>query len=338
MRGSSVGLLLILTVAAASARAATGLEITRKEATAARGRVNEIRAQQMSLRSELNQLATRIEALKAESKGALLKAGPLESSLRRSQELSGLLTDAAQRLAHAEAELERHDLALLSTLSAELEAMRARWDRTSDRQARAELLRRMREIRAEREQVRARLPAARVPALEVRGSDDPEDLLEQADALRDSEDKVRQQMRALQAQIAEIRRERELERRMSDFLGEEKLFDEQDRRLRSATSSSRLRAAGDPAPGGSTAFSFGTTDAARETAPTSASPTPSGTSTPAPIPDSRPFIGGGNPPALDGADVRELSALEAKLKKLESLAQQLDERADAIEARARGLR
>ncbi|HZA13544.1 MAG TPA: TetR family transcriptional regulator, partial [Myxococcaceae bacterium] len=203
----------------------TDLESTRKEAAASRARVNDVRAQQMSLRSELNQLAARIETLKAQRKGALLKGGELETALRRSQELSDQLTGAARELARAETELQTDNLALMTALSAELESLRARWDQTRDRAARSDLLARMRALRGERAQVYAMLPAGATPPVEVRGSDHPEDLLEQADALRDSEDKVRQQIKAVEARIVEVRRERELERRMSDFLGEEALFD-----------------------------------------------------------------------------------------------------------------
>jgi hypothetical protein len=179
--------------------------------------------------------------------------------------------------------------------------------------------------------------------LEVRGSDDPEDLLEQANALRDSEDKVRQQMKALQLRIAEIHRERELDRRMSDFLGEERLFDEQDRRLRSASAASRTGSptADTAAPGGvfSATASPGALQPTSATSATSSTSTASAGSGGAPsIHDSRPRVGGGDPVSPEGADLRELSALEEKLRKLESLVQQLDARASEIEARAREAR
>ncbi|HZA51843.1 MAG TPA: hypothetical protein VE549_13955, partial [Myxococcaceae bacterium] len=41
---------------------------------------------------------------------------------------------------------------------------------------------------------------------------------------------------------------------------------------------------------------------------------------------------------VEEGDPRELSALEARLKKLQSLAKEIDERADGIEARARDTR
>ena len=71
-----------------------------------------------------------------------------------------------------------------------------------------------------------------MPPLSGTASDDPAELLEQADAVRDAEDKVRQRMEQLQTRIHELKDERDLDRRMNDFLGEESIFDEQDRRLR----------------------------------------------------------------------------------------------------------
>jgi len=68
-----------------------------------------------------------------------------------------------------------------------------------------------------------------VPSAKV--SDDPEELLERADALFDSEDKLRREERALEARIGELRSEQDIDRRMSDFLGEGTLFDEADRRI-----------------------------------------------------------------------------------------------------------
>ena len=70
----------------------------------------------------------------------------------------------------------------------------------------------MRSVRQERDQVRSMLPAAKVPALEaLRPSDDPEDLLEQADLLKDNEDKVRRQLQGLEKRIAEAKEERDLD-------------------------------------------------------------------------------------------------------------------------------
>ncbi|WP_253910740.1 TetR family transcriptional regulator, partial [Pyxidicoccus fallax] len=235
--------LLLCLLSGVPAWGASGLEAVRGRAQTARSEVRSLRGQQQALRDELNGLAAKIEALKAERQGRLTAGTDLESALRRSQELSGSLTGLAQSVAAAEGESERAHLALHTALSDELARLRAAWDGTTDRAQRAKLLEAMRSVRAEREAVRAALPASRVPALDraAPAGDDPEDLLEQADTLRDTEDKVRERLKALRGRITEVREERDLDRRMNDFLGEESMFDEQDRRLRVRLSGDRVQ-------------------------------------------------------------------------------------------------
>lgn len=347
-------LLLAVFLVAIPARAATGLDSARQSAQSARARVNDIRSQQMGMRMELNQLAAKIQDLKSQQKGSVLTGGELDSSLRRSQELSGSLTQIAQSLSQAEAELERDNLALLTALNAELERLRAEWDRQPERAARAQTLARMRTLRQEREQIRAMLPAAKLPALSTTSAadTDPEDLLEQADALRDSEDKVRQKMAALQTRISELREERALDRRMSDFLGDESMFDDQDRRLRQTREVEAARQAMPPLLGGQaesdaagsapaeppTSNEFGTSGETKSTDPVDSRAGPSVSLTLiAKGADSRPQVGGVNSVLLEDANPADLEALQAQLEKLKKLAGQLDSRADEIEARAKEL-
>lgn len=335
--------------------AATPLEVARSQAAQARAHTNELRSKQMGLRMELNTLAARIERLKSRQKGALITGGDLDASLRRSQELSGTLTNLARELSQAEGDLERENLALLGVLNAELDGLRRRWEASSDRNTRADTLARMRSLRQEREQVRAMLPASKVPALQNARSDDPEDLLEQADALRDSEDKVRQRMKALEGRIAELRDERELDQRMNDFLGDQSMFDDEDRRLR-RTLENDLQVQRQPPLFGDSA---GTEAAASPTTsdPGSASqPPPESTSedtrSPAPEPrpaptvsiterakhaDGRPAVGGADALLLGDPNSGDLEALEAQLDKMKKLAEQLDTRADGLEKKAREL-
>ena len=225
--------LLCLTLLASQAWSATGVEAMRANSAGLRSQVSQLRGEQLSKRNELSTLSGRIEALKSQSKGALLPGSELDQSLKRSQELSGTLTDLAQRLSTREAELESANLALLDGLSAELTRLRGEFDRQTDRAARKTLIDQMRRLRAERESVRAALPAAKLPTLEtLKQTDDPEELLEQADLLRDNEEKVRRELKALDARITQRRDEVELDRRVQRFMGEESMFDDQDRRLR----------------------------------------------------------------------------------------------------------
>lgn len=224
---------LALFLLAAPALSAGQLDAVRGQAVKARAAVGAVRSDQMARRSELNTLSARIETLKGQSQGKLLPGGELDGALKKSQELSDQLTGLAQALAARESELETANLALLEALSAELTRLRGEFDRQTDRNARMATIKKLRQARAEREQVRTALPASRVPAmLNVKPSDDPEDLLEQADLMRDREDQVRKQLKGLEQRIAERRDERELDRRVNQFLGEESFFDDSDRRLR----------------------------------------------------------------------------------------------------------
>lgn len=347
--------LLLCLLLGVPAWGASGLDAVRGRAQTARTEVRTLRGQQQALREELNGLAARIEALKAERQGRLTTGAELESALRRSQELSGSLTGLAQSVAAAEGESERSHLALHTALSEELSRLRNAWDGTTDREQRAKLLEAMRTVRAEREAVRAALPASRVPALDrsAPGGDDPEDLLEQADTLRDTEDKVRERLKALRGRITEVREERDLDRRMNDFLGEESMFDEQDRRLRLRVSGDRVQVDRNARRGGETpAFSEDSGGTMGDPAPGVGTPTGevggtpgpnapledrSGSSSTARASDSRPLVESVRAQALAAGGPVDLAALEAEAAKLENLARELDGRASTLERRAQEL-
>jgi hypothetical protein len=225
--------LLIACLFTLPALAAGPLDALRAESRGLRDQVSAVKGQQLAGRNELSKLSERITTLKAESKGKLLPGGELDAALKRSQELSTSLSGLAQSVAGKESALENANLALLDALSAELNRVRAEFDRQSDRQVRKGLIDQMRKLRAEREALRQTLPATRIPNLDsVKPSDDPEELLEQADLLRDNEEKLRKELKSLEARIAERRDEAELDKRVQRFMGEESMFDDSDRRLR----------------------------------------------------------------------------------------------------------
>lgn len=319
----SLGWMLLLV--AGSALGATPLEAARAELGEANAQAAGLRTRKESLGRELDQLAGRIEVLKSERGGALLPGQELESSLRRSQELSGALTELATRLQAAEAQVERAGAALASTLSEELARLRAEWERAPGTEARRQLLARMRQLRAELDRLRARTASSALPSAPSSGgsADDPEDLLEQVDALRDSEDKVRKRLAVLGTRIAEAREERELDRRLHELAGEGALFDEHDRRLRlnrdphvlqfDTTRASDMVPLGASAP--ETAGMGQTGDPARARAPDGLRTKDS---------------------SLDAGD--DLENLEAEQARLRSFADQLRAKAQELEARARELR
>ena len=352
---------LLMTLPAWGAGQLDGL---RASAKAAREQASSVRGEQFQKRAKLNQLSTHIEALKAEAKGKLLPGGELDAALKQSQELSGALTGLAQTMSTRESELETANLALLTALSDQLTQLRADFDRQTDRSARSVILKQFKALRSEREQVRAALPAARVPALEaLKFSDDPTELLEQADAFRDNEDKVRREMKTLDGRIAEAKAEKELDGRVRQFLGEESLFDDQDRRLRvrrdtteaapalgltgakDNTKATESRTAGPPpAVNGAADFNANTPQAAGGIA---APKTPADGTTESYIAptgdthkvtagsDTRPNVG---VQRIAGGDDDDLEELQVQRLKLQDLATQLRARAAELEKKAAELK
>jgi len=317
---------VLIAVCSAAASSATGAQIDqlRESAQKSRQQVSQLKRRQSELRAQLDEVAARIALLK-EQKRNLLPDNELKSLLRRSQDLSRQLTDMAHSLSDADAKAQQRELALLAGLSDELRRVRAEWDGNPERDARQRLIAQMRSLRAEREQVRALLPTAAVPVPESSlASDDPETLLEQADALRDSEDKLREQVRALDVRIAEAHEERELDRRMRDFLGDEAMFDEQDRRFRLHREPEGFSSRTDsPREGTSTP-----TGAGDSPAPSASAQAERAAQKPPQPEEARRQIAGSSP----GDSVE---SLEAQRERLRTLADDLHKRASRVESRAR---
>ncbi len=339
--------------------AAGKLDTLRASAKSAREQVGAVRNEQMAKRQQLNQLSAKIEALKGEAKGKLLPGGQLDAALKQSQELSGALTALAQTMSGRETELEQANLALLEALSGQLTQLRADFDRQTERPARQKLLEQFKALRAEREQVRAALPAAKVPALEaLKFSEDPTELLEQADAVRDNEDKVRRELKALEVRIAEAKSERALDNRMREFLGEESMFDDQDRRLRvrregappalggvqnetpEGGDARHGQVAGPPADSAFSGASPFPPPLFGGASPTTLDKTNTNPATPAAPKvkqgsDARPIVGGQR---IAGGDDDDLEELEVQRLKLQGLAGQLRAKAVELEKKAAQLK
>lgn len=345
--------------------AASSLDALRSGSRGAREQVTSLRTEQLKQRSELSTLSSRIETLKAASKGKLLPGGELDAALKRSQEISGALSELAQQVSGREAELENANLSLLDGLSSELTRLRADFDRQTDRSVRKGLIDQMRKLRSERDALRQTLPAAKIPTLDaVRPSDDPEELLEQADLLRDNEEKLRRELKTLEARIAERRQEAELDRRVQRFMGEESMFDDGDRRLRvqrtvttPAAPASALggtaNETGAPPPAGTSADTtagssgaFGGQSLGTGAAPTAPSRSAAdGTSINTGLDsssirvtnasDARVQVGGAR--AISGGD-DDLDDLEVERLRLQGLAGQLKKKADQLQQRASQLK
>ncbi len=341
LRPATFCLVLLL---GAPASAAPSLEALRQATREGQAELNRVKVEQLARRSELSVLSKRIEGLKAKTKGRLLRGSELDASLKKSQELSTALTELARAAAARQAELEGASIALVDALSGELTRLRAEFDRQSERQARRAIIGRLRALRLERETARAGLPSAKLPALEaLRPSDDPEELLEQADLLRDNQEKVAKELKGLEVRIAERHQEAELELRFRHFLDEEAMFDDQDRRLRverrtiEATSSADPTANNTALPGDSRGLPtpvyqdvangshYGGASASASLDSSSTNQRSVGSS------DSRPEVERARPLDLDRDDV---GRLEQERTKLKTLAESLGREATALEARS----
>jgi hypothetical protein len=314
---------------AAQALGASALEASRVAATHAHDQVSALTHAQTDRRAELDALSQTIETLKAKRQHTA--GGELEADLRRSQALSDQLATLSKNLADASREAQAADLALLSSLNTALADQQRAWS-PADKASRLRTLEAIRSLRAERETVRARLPRSALPSLVAAQTDDPTVLLEQADALRDSEDKVRRKLAELDGRIAQARNERELDRRMNELANDDSLFDEQDRQLRLSRAPDGVLSVDAPA---------GTPRAASATGP----------AVPATGPEDGPLTYGGQPGGLNahasdhqpqlgepGASLPlgdGLSSLEQERARLSQLAGALEAKARAAEEKAR---
>lgn len=354
---------LLAVLLALPALGAGPLEALRTGSRAVAEQLKSLRAEQLSRRSELSTLSTRIEALKASAKGRLLPGGELDAALKQSQELSGSLTELARQVTAREGELEAANVALVEALSAELTRLRSEFDRQTDRAARRATIEAMKRVRAEREAMRAALPATRLPTLDtLKPSDDPEVLLEQADLLRDSEEKLTRDLKALETRLDERKQEAELDRHLQRFLGEESAFDDQDRRLRvqrttqlqgaaptlggagpgrnnSTGNGVSTDVAGSPGQTGS--FGFNPAAAGRDAAPPAAPPVSGGVDSggvrKTEGSDARPQVGKGKATIATGDD-DDINDLEVQRAKVKALVDELRAKAAELEKRAAELK
>ncbi len=195
-----------------------------------------VRAQRDALAREHEKLAAEIRRRKAERDGAgLIPDFRLQQLLRRSQELAETLTLLNRELG-----------ALRQARRGRLEKLALLYDRWVERSAerlqaaagseRADLLAVLNKARQERRAIQRELlperrPARELDAAELLASDDPEELSERVDALRDERDRLRRELAQLDEHRQRLVNEKRLDREMRDFIAEQEIFDEGSRTL-----------------------------------------------------------------------------------------------------------
>jgi hypothetical protein len=188
--------------------------------------------------AQLDQLSKQIETFKAQQQQnpSLFVPGQLDALLKQSQsESEALLVLQAEQARTHQAEHNARD-ELSRVLDARINEERASLSKESDPTRQGELAKDLRSLESERSSLSARVDAApeagsNPAAANGSMSDDPRELRERADALRDRADKLARQKDAIEARIRELHDRQELERQLSRFSREEALFDESDRRV-----------------------------------------------------------------------------------------------------------
>jgi len=195
-----------------------------------------VRAQRDEAARKHEALAAEIRDIKKARKGAsLLPDFGLQNKLRKSQEQAETLTLLNRELeALKQARLDRlQQLALTYDALIQQTAVRAK---TASGQRQADLFTLLEQARRELVGVQRQLaPAPRAPreldSAALLASDDPEELSERADAVRDEQDRLRKELAQLDGRLKQKAQEARLDREMRDFISEQEIFDEGSRVL-----------------------------------------------------------------------------------------------------------
>jgi hypothetical protein len=342
-------LLTVALLLAGVATAADGLVPLRQGLVEATGREESLAREEAHVRDDLKKLAGEISMLKGKQAGGSTLA-PL---LRRSQELSDRAESLAVEHEHARAEKEAAANRVSEALTHALDETRARFlaARTSEERRRA--LEALRLLKAERERVWQLIPQAAPALSSPYGTyQDPDDLLAQADALRDAQDKALAQLKLVEARVREAREEEKLAKRLSSFEANEALMDEEARDLRVTRTAAGVNVTG-PSAGTSTSSQLPATAIAPSSGPMgAAAPSGGGTSggtlgassnpNPSPASAAAPRTGedvrnqtDAHLPSLTGPLPDDLPSLLERAKKLKAMAEDLGVRAQGAEERAR---
>lgn len=184
-------------------------------------------------------LAVRIRKAKTQrAKDGLLPEYGLQKMLRQSKELSDTLTLLNREIkALRQARLDRLEQLLIQYELLVVQA--ATRVRTTDGALQADLLGVLERARRERETVRHQLMPEQsgdqstktLVANDALSSDDPEELSERADAVRDEQDRLRRELALLDKRTKNLADDRRLDQEMRDFISDQEMFDEGSRLL-----------------------------------------------------------------------------------------------------------
>ena len=173
--------------------------------------------------------------------GKILPDLELGRMLAQSRDLSERLAELGRQINQLESEKRNTRQGLLDLYERLVERL-AGQARQSQGERRGGLLALLQRVRAERDALRdnpadAPLRPDRLFEESLLASDDPEELSESADAVRDEQDRLRRELLRLDRAVAQQQADRRLEMEMRDFLSERSVFGEESRTLKLGSSS-----------------------------------------------------------------------------------------------------
>jgi predicted nucleic acid-binding Zn-ribbon protein len=231
--------ILCLSGAAVAAPQAADLAETQAVLTQTQAERARLSASRAAVQSELDKLGQAIAEKKQALPAGAEPGADLTELLRASARLATQLDQLQKKAAEAQARSQQAADDLAHSCSGELGALQAQWSQSvaSERPA---LEGRIAEVSKSCTGSRLgqadKAAGASIPAsaLAPAATDDAQALQQKADFLRDREDLLRHRIAQMSQRIEALSRERTLARRVSEFVKEQDLFDEDDTRVSAA--------------------------------------------------------------------------------------------------------
>ncbi len=196
-----------------------------------------VRLHRDKVAKEHEALAVQIKEIKESMGDSVLPNFPLEAKLRKSHDLANTLTLLNRELDALE-RARKSKLEKLEKVYDELVEQTAKIVRTASEGKKQQLVRFLARARSERQAVRAQLSSLDDSSFrtshglnekDLLASDDPDELSERADAVRDEQDKLRKELAFVDKRIKELADEARLDREMREFVGDHDIFNEDSR-------------------------------------------------------------------------------------------------------------
>jgi hypothetical protein len=190
-------------------------------------------------------LAREIEQLKSKHDlNRLMPAFELQGKLRQAIEISASLTLLNRELESLEKTRQEHLGQLLTAYDRIILAIVIQI-RSDPEKKRKDYVLNLSAYRQKRQRVRTGIHLFRTSMTlqdhtHLLNSNDPDELKERADAIRDEQDHIKAELRKLDGHLADLEADKRLDQEMNDFIGDQDIFDEESLSLHSRPNSNSI--------------------------------------------------------------------------------------------------